>query len=374
MLWRSLVENAAQAMKHLAAFPLITSLLALAVCTGASREDPTFAFSGTVGSRTSASRWCRADELLPQQVPRQSALSPEWSTEVVEPPYGCDCSFYKSRYFCPSLGDKGNPAWVPQAVADGVCKSVTRFDLRQAPLPPDFKVLVYGNSFLRQVVEGMMCMFHDKVETKRVRYHVGNGVESERTVPGEAVCRDCWGDRETLNDRGCISYEQQKIGCPCADDLGEFTFDNGAILHYYFANMEADKSLSDSLPPHGNVTWSWYDAVFANQGNGPPLSPDAILAGAAELHEALVPFFWLNTYWAQGDGDVGAWEGSRKSQFQATGAKHVRIDAMTKGMFNLTKQAVESNFPNDPHFCLPGPPDEMALLLMKIMWAIHFEA
>lgn len=366
--------NAVQSMKHASARPLLFLLLALAAWTGASEEEPSIAVADTaVGNFTSASRWCiAAEELLPRKVPKHSSASPEWSTELVEPPYGCDCSFYKSRYFCPALGDQGNPAWVPEAVSVGVCKSVTRLDLRQAPLPPNFKVLVYGNSYLRQVVEGMMCMFHEKVKTKRVRYHVGNEEDDERTVPGDAVCRECWGGLENLRDRGCMTFEQQNEGCRCMDDFGEFTFDNGATLHYYFANTEQGKSLSDSLPPHGNESWSWYDAVFANQGNGPPLLPDAVLTAAAELQEASVPLFWLNTY--EGKGDVGKWNESRRSRFQASGAKHVRIDAMAHGMHNLTKGAVESDFPHDPHFCLPGPPDEMALLLLKMMWAVHFEA
>eukprot|EP00903_Cladosiphon_okamuranus_P018355 g16886.t1 len=162
---------------------------------------------------------------------------------------------------------------------------MTLYDLRQTPLPPTFKVLVYGNSHLRQVVEAMMCMFHEKVKTQRVMF------------------------------------------------LGT--------------------------------------SVFANQGNLPVLSHAAVLAAAAELHEASVPFFWLNQY--QGGGDVGTWGELEKSRFEASGAKHVRIDAMTRGMDNLTKGAVENNSPGDLHFCLPGPPDEMALLLLKMMWAIHFE-
>lgn len=371
MLWVGLVvDGAAKAMKQVTARATIF-LLALAIWTvGALDEVPFITFSHTMGNQTSVSRWCTADELLPRQPPDRSLISPEWSTELIKPPYGCDCSFYKTRYFCPDLGDQGYRAWVPQAAADGVCKSVTRSDLRQAPLPPNFKVLVYGNSYLRQVVEGLMCMFSDKVKTKRVRYRVRNRDDQERTMLGDAVCRDCWGDRPTLRDRGCISEDDERDGCLCNDDYGEFVFENGAALHYVFANTEASKSLSDALPHHGNVSWSWYDAVFANEGNPPTLSPESVLATLAELQEVSVPFFWLNTY--EGGGDVSKWENSQRSRFQDCGAKHVKIDAMTLGMKTLTKGAVEDS--PDPHFCLPGPPDEMALLLVKMMWALHFEA
>lgn len=57
------------------------------------------------------------------------------------------------RYFCPSLNSsRGYPKWVPHSVANGACKSVTRGEMMaEGPLPPDFKVLFYGNSHMRQV-------------------------------------------------------------------------------------------------------------------------------------------------------------------------------------------------------------------------------
>lgn len=55
-----------------------------------------------------------------------------------------------ARYFCPNLGHGGYPRWVPTMVREGHCLQVPRSLLAQAPLPPDFKVLMYGNSHLRQ--------------------------------------------------------------------------------------------------------------------------------------------------------------------------------------------------------------------------------
>ena len=56
------------------------------------------------------------------------------------------------RFFCPSADNSGYPMWVPQAVLEEKCESITRSELVGAPLPPDFKVLMYGNSHLRQVI------------------------------------------------------------------------------------------------------------------------------------------------------------------------------------------------------------------------------
>lgn len=344
----------------------LITLLALSIWTpAASKDDPTL---------FTENRWCTPDDLLPLHVPDESLVSPEWSTEsLIVPPYGCDCSFFRARYFCPDLGDEGYPAWVPRSVSQGSCKDIPRPDLQKDPLPPNSRVLFYGNSHLRQVIEGMMCMFKDKVETKYVRYY-GEGTadraDNEREVSGDSVCRGCVpSDRDVLLDHGCMSEDVSKEGCLCTDNHAEFNFENGATLHYFMAATEENKSLSDSLPPHGNVSWSWYDAVFANQGNHPPLSPKAVVKASSELKEASVPFFWLNTY--EGGGDPSKWEYRHMSSFQDSGARSVKIDSMTHGMTALTKGEVEDT--DDPHFCLPGPPDEMSLLLVKIMWAVYFE-
>ena len=42
--------------------------------------------------------------------------------------------------------------WVPRAVLEEKCESITRSEMAGAPLPPDFKILMYGNSHLRQVI------------------------------------------------------------------------------------------------------------------------------------------------------------------------------------------------------------------------------
>lgn len=54
-------------------------------------------------------------------------------------------------YFCPQLGNEGYPRWVPQAVAGGTCEDRLPSSVEGGPLPPNFKVLIVGNSHLRQV-------------------------------------------------------------------------------------------------------------------------------------------------------------------------------------------------------------------------------
>ena len=147
---------------------------------------------------------------------------------------------------------------------------------------------------------------------------------------------------------------------------------NGAILHFYFAHTENNKSIERALRSHDNVPLSYYDAVFANAGNSPHLSEESILATAFELQNYSAPFFYLSKYGGT-EGFVTEWEEHNRVLFRESGARYVDISAMAHGLTSLTRGAVEHKHGVDSHYCLPGPPDQMGLLLLKIMWAVHQE-
>ena len=51
------------------------------------------------GGPATGDRSCTVDELLPRTPAADGSVSPEWSGgTVTQPPYGCDCSFYRARY------------------------------------------------------------------------------------------------------------------------------------------------------------------------------------------------------------------------------------------------------------------------------------
>ena len=143
---------------------------------------------------------------------------------------------------------------------------------------------------------------------------------------------------------------------------------NEAILHYHYSGNNGNKHVREALPFHGNISWSYYDAIFANSGNPPAMTEESAVQSAAEIQDAGVPFFWLSNY--DGVGSMTGWKESNRLRFHESGARYVDISAMASGLEALTKERVE-NIENDPHFCLPGPPNEMGLLLLKIMWAVH---
>eukprot|EP00752_Nemacystus_decipiens_P012749 g11290.t1 len=235
-----------------------------------------------------------------------------------------------------------------------------------------------------------MCIFPDKVEGKSGTFPQVS-TEERRSLSGNATCRYSKDpDWATLAEHHCLKEEDLGgTGKDCSDDIGEFFMNNGAEVHYYFSGGDAKKSVKDALRFH-NPYWFHYDAVFANSGNPPFMSEESALVSARQLQQAAVPFFWLSEY--DGVGDINGWEASAVARFHELGAKFVDIRSMTHGMRAFTKGSVESvpkdqggrfdvaaddafkKVKGDPHFCLPGPPNEMALLLLKLMWAVRQES
>lgn len=115
---------------------------------------------------------------------------------------------------------------------------------------------------------------------------------------------------------------------------------------------------------------SSYDVVFMNAGNSPSLSTQMAIKSAIQVQAAGTPFFWLSTY--DGVGRMLQWSHDEKTRFFASRARYVDIHSMMRGMQAWTKGAVEGI--DDPHYCLPGPPNEIAVLLLQIVWAVFEES
>lgn len=157
----------------------------------------------------------------------------------------------------------------------------------------------------------------------------------------------------------------------CQDSRAKYYFDNGASVHYFFAHAEEDKRIAAALEEH-NTTLASYDAVFANPGNDPIMDYTHVMAFARAAHSAGVPFFWLTTY--DGKGGLEVWDETERSVWASHGARFVPVHEMVASLGYLTKGTVESAELRDEHFCMPGPPNEIALLLLQMAWAVHLEA
>lgn len=137
-------------------------------------------------------------------------------------------------------------------------------------------------------------------------------------------------------------------------------------MHYHFAHRETSKRLEDAIRVHG-TGFEDYDMVVANPGNDPPVSVEELLRSANDLKKEGVPLIWLSTY--DGVGNVDHWSDEQRAEFKESGAKFVPIHRMVKSLKYLTKGVVEGE--HNPHFCMPGPPNEIGIVLLKAAWAMQ---
>lgn len=156
--------------------------------------------------------------------------------------------------------------------------------------------------------------------------------------------------------------------CSCDDDNSVFEFDNGSLLHYHFAHKEEGKRIEDALRVHGTA-YSDYDAIVANLGNEPRMETSELLRTAERLNTEGVPLFWLTAY--EGEGDIRDWEDDEQERFTESGARFLPVHEMVESLGYLTKGVVEGEV--NPHFCMPGPPNEIGVLLLKMAWALRGE-
>lgn len=110
-----------------------------------------------------------------------------------------------------------------------------------------------------------------------------------------------------------------------------------------------------------------YDVVVANSGNEPVMDIEHVIASAQHLHRVGVEFLWLTTY--DGVGDVRDWELDDQEAFMSAKGNLVPVHDMMETMGNFTMGAATAS--EDEHFCLPGPPDELGLLVLQLIWALH---
>lgn len=154
----------------------------------------------------------------------------------------------------------------------------------------------------------------------------------------------------------------------CCDERAVFELSNDAVIHYWFAHLEGNKSVQHAFQEFGN-SLSDYDVVVANVGNEPPMPAQRVISDAQVLHQAGIPLIWLSTY--DGGGAVQDWTDDERRAFDEAGAKYIPVHDMVETLGDFTRGVAEHN--DDEHFCLPGPPDELGLLVLQLIRALSHD-
>lgn len=159
------------------------------------------------------------------------------------------------------------------------------------------------------------------------------------------------------------------FGCSrCGDDRSVFEFSNKATVHFWFANVEKNKSIQKAFQAFGTSPKD-YDVIVANAGNDPKLPISRLVNSARNFHSTGVRFLWLTTY--HGDGDILKWKDTERQAFEQASGVYLPVHDMMKSVARFTRGRVEGG--GDGHFCLPGPPNELGTLVLRLLWALHEE-
>lgn len=156
--------------------------------------------------------------------------------------------------------------------------------------------------------------------------------------------------------------------CSCDDNVSEYAYPNEAKVHFYFAHRTENKTIEHALEAH-NTKFEDYNLIFANQGNPPSMRSGPMLESARNIAAAGVPLIWLSTY--DGGGDIRHFGTEDRQAFDAMGIKFLPVHNIVESLTNLTIGVVEHK--NNSHFCMPGPPNEIGLLMLRIVWSHWLE-
>ena len=154
----------------------------------------------------------------------------------------------------------------------------------------------------------------------------------------------------------------------CCDDRAVYHLRDDVTVHFWFAHREGNKSIDHAFNEF-NTSVADYDFVVANAGNSPRMSTPNVVRAAQSFHDASVSFLWLTTF--EGAGDIRHFASEEREIFTAAGAKYVPVHYMMESMTKYTRGVAEGSGNN--HFCLPGPPDELGVLILQLIWSLHLE-
>ena len=315
----------------------------------------------SVSTKILVEKQCTVDQLLPLPCDDMDGkITTEWKDVVEYPPYDCTCATMKSRYFCPKLNGKTYNKWVPDSISKNECYSEIP-EQGNSPLPEMSNIYFYGNSHMRQVVESLMCIYEDNLTYK---------IMNDKTLSPDTQCRDCsrkahpsdsFTLKDTLIENKCITEEDGE-NCSCNDGGGYFVFDNGAAVKYMVADRQY-KDYDDLITQVRVIREG--DIFFINSGNMPTIGVEEILKIAEEIHSSGAKLFFLSNYYYN---PFTFWTNENKKKLEEYNATYLNITCITNGIYDWRKGEVEGGEP-DGHFCLPGPPNEIAFLILRLIWA-----
>lgn len=170
-----------------------------------------------------------------------------------------------------------------------------------------------------------------------------------------------------LTSRGALSAPR---ALRCSDDTASFQFRNGASVHYRFSDQTVLHKNIDTEIAYMGLDSANVDVVISNAGNGENMPFWSLRKAAKGMLGSGKLILWLSTFY----NGRGIYTGSQSKTLADLGVVQFDLSMMMRTSLQpireLSCHVVESR-QDDTHYCMPGPPDELGILLARIVWA-HF--
>uniref|UniRef100_A0A6V1L833 Uncharacterized protein n=1 Tax=Heterosigma akashiwo TaxID=2829 RepID=A0A6V1L833_HETAK len=277
----------------------------------------------------------------------------------------CSCPHAKGRYHC--HGKDLQAYFLPTAIEKGLCRWHTVEYLKENPLPAGSKTLLFGNSYLRQLMEAVLCMFSDSIASKEVVLQEEGITRQRGKYPmvevGQTECRGGpweFNAQHFLYDCPDSQKNQTPNVTECYDNLMKVSFKNGAELHFIYSFESTIPYIPKQLP--GVNSLQYFDVIMTNgvYANRMKAETFVMVKEKNGLDGKSPRLFWAGL----NENDYE----NAKDLFLASKIEVFKAHIINRSQCSRRVGKILQQDAGDRHFCLPGVPDDVAISLLHFIY------
>lgn len=156
----------------------------------------------------------------------------------------------------------------------------------------------------------------------------------------------------------------------CDDDISSVSFRNGARVFFRFSDISIrNKQIEREMRSMG-LDPTDVDVIISNSGNGEKMTFESLRTTAQNFRGSGKLILWLSNYFHV----TSLFEGQQARTLADLGVVQFDMSKVMRHTLHPNEKSycqVVENRQLDTHYCMPGPPDELGILLARMVWA-HF--
>jgi len=249
-------------------------------------------------------------------------------------------------------------------------------------------ILFWGNSWLRQIVESMLCLLHSSSRYKEIVRGLELSIQKcnvllpiekdvrEQTCPGYSdleaelsLSRDDMSVDFRHSERTKVRWQQEMVDnnvCGCNDDAVHIQLADGSNLFYIFSNLQANKSMESAVKQWRDsgveAAFLDFDVIVFNLGNGPHYDFGRLVKDVRNLDHSDRPVIFVGDSMSLQDYEF------RLAMRPVGGLANARRTLPNLLILSEIERIRKVDSPPmmKGHYCQPGVPAHHALSLLHL--------